>query len=301
MAEPRTPLNPPPPPELEAVIPAHGIGRGWQQTSEPAKRTDIPEGLWQRCPSCSKMLYRKAVEQNLHVCPECNHHFRISADIRAEQLCDPGSFEPRWEDLSSTDPLKFEDLKPYKARLVAEHKKSDQRDALVCGKGFIKGRGVVVACLNSRFMMGSMGYVVGEKLTRSIELAMETDSPLIIVSCSGGARMQESTLSLMQMAKTSAALARFDDAGGLYISVLTDPTTGGVTASFAMLGDVILAEPKALIGFAGPRVIANTVRQDLPEGFQRSEHLLAKGFVDRVVHRKDLRSEISRMIDYAGK
>lgn len=275
-------------------------GRMWQAT-ETGKRSDVPEGLWMRCPVCEAMVYRKNVEQNLHVCPECDHHYRIGADERAQQLCDPGSFEPMWEDLTPIDPLKFVDLKPYKDRLKSENTKTGHQDALVCGKGFIKGRRVVIAAMDPRFMMGSMGSVVGEKITRTIELAVEIDSPLIIVSCSGGARMQESTLSLMQMAKTSAALARLEDAAGLYISVLADPTTGGVTASFAMLGDVILAEPKALIGFAGPRVIANTVRQELPEGFQRSEHLLQKGFLDRVVHRKDLRSEISRIIDYAGK
>lgn len=247
------------------------------------------------------MLYRKSVESNLNVCPECDHHFRIDADERARQLCDPGSFEPMWENIAPVDALQFVDMKPYAKRLEAEQKKSGHSDAVVCGKGFIKGRGVILACMDPRFMMGSMGSVVGEKIARAIDLATETDRPLIIVSCSGGARMQESALSLMQMAKTSAALARLDDAGGLFISVLTDPTTGGVTASFAMLGDMILAEPRALIGFAGPRVIANTVRQELPPGFQTSEHLLAKGFVDRVVHRRDLRSEISRLIDYAGK
>ena len=269
--------------------------------AEPAKRADIPEGLWMACPDCGAMLYRKNVEQNLHVCTECQSHFRVDADERALQMCDPGSFEPMWEDVAPRDALGFVDLKPYRERLVGEQAKSGHKDALVAGKGYIHGRGVILACMDSRFMMGSMGSVVGEKITRAIELAMETDLPLIIVSCSGGARMQESTLSLMQMAKTSAALARFDDAAGLFISVLSDPTTGGVTASFAMLGDVILAEPKALIGFAGPRVIANTVRQELPEGFQRSEHLLEKGFIDRVVHRRDLRSEIARIIDYAGK
>ncbi len=276
-------------------------GRSWQKTADSSKRGDVPEGLWMRCPECEAMVYRKNVEQNLHVCPECDYHYRIGADQRVEQLCDPGSFEPMWVGLAPVDALEFVDLKPYKQRLVDEQAKTGEMDALICGKGFIKGRGVVVAAMDSRFMMGSMGSVVGEKLTRTIELALETDQPLIIVSCSGGARMQESTMSLMQMSKTSAALARLDTAGGLYISVLADPTTGGVTASFAMLGDVILAEPKALIGFAGPRVIAGTVRQTLPEGFQRSEHLLEKGFVDRVVHRKDLRSEISRIIDYAGK
>ena len=254
-----------------------------------------------RCPQCEVMLFSKNVATNLHVCTECDHHFRIGADERAEQLCDPGSFEPMWEQLGPKDPLQFTDLKSYEQRLADGQNTTGHKDALLCGKGYIQGRGVVLACMDSRFMMGSMGSVVGEKIVRSTELAMETDLPLVIVSCSGGARMQESALSLMQLAKTSAALGAFDADGGLFISVLSDPTTGGVTASFAMLGDVILAEPKALIGFAGPRVIANTVRQELPEGFQRSEHLLKKGFVDRVVHRRDLRSEISRIIDYAGK
>jgi len=274
--------------------------RSWSEVA-PAKRGDVPEGLWMRCPECEAMLFKKNVEQNLHVCPECDHHYRIGADDRARQLCDPDSFEPLWEDYTSPDPLGFKDLKVYEDRLIAEQRKTGHKDAVVCGRGFIKGRGVVLACMDNRFMMGSMGCVVGEKITMAIELATETDRPLIIVCCAGGARMQESALSLLQMAKTSAALARLDEAGGLFISVLTDPTTGGVTASFAMLGDVILAEPKALIGFAGPRVIANTVREELPPGFQRSEHLLKKGFVDRVVHRGQLRSEISRLIDYAGK
>jgi acetyl-CoA carboxylase carboxyl transferase subunit beta len=275
--------------------------RTWQQVIDTGKRGDVPEGLWMRCPNCEAMSYRKQVEQNLHVCPDCNHHYRLGADERIEQLVDPGSFEPMWTELAARDVLSFVDRKPYKDRLVEERKKTGHPDALLCGKAFIKGRGVVLAVMDSRFMMASMGVVVGEKITRSIELATETDRPLVVVSASGGARMQESSLSLAQMAKTSAALARLDDAGGLFISVLTDPTTGGVTASFAMLGDVILAEQKALIGFAGPRVIANTVRQELPAGFQRAEFLLEKGFVDRVVHRRDLRSEISRIIDYAGK
>lgn len=276
-------------------------GRSWQDITDAGKRGDVPEGLWMRCPRCEAMVYRKNVEQNLHVCPECDHHYRIGADVRARQLCDPESFEPQWSGMAPVDALGFVDAKPYKQRLVEEREKCGQPDAVVCGKGFIKGRGVVLACMDPQFMMGSMGSVVGEKVTRSIELAMDTDRPLVVVSCSGGARMQESTLSLMQMAKTAATLAKLDQVGGLFISVLSDPTTGGVSASFAMLGDVILAEPKALIGFAGPRVIANTVRQELPDGFQRSEHLLEKGFIDRVVHRRDLRSEISRIIDYAGK
>jgi len=275
--------------------------RTWQEVVDTSDRVDVPEGLWQRCVACDQMLYRKALEENKWVCMECGHHYRIAARQRAEQLCDPGSFEPRWTDIRPTDPLEFTDLKPYAQRLDAETKKVDHPDAVLAGVGYLRGRRIVLACLDPTFMMGSMGSVVGEVLTRAIEHAHEQDLPLIIVSCSGGARMQESTLSLMQMAKTSAALARFDEDGGLFISVLADPTTGGVTASFAMLGDVILAEPKALIGFAGPRVIANTVKQQLPDGFQRAEFLLEKGFIDRVVDRNQLRNEISRIIDYAGK
>jgi acetyl-CoA carboxylase carboxyl transferase subunit beta len=265
------------------------------------KTAGVPEGLWKRCPSCEAMLYAKQVAQNLHVCPDCDYHYRIDAEQRIEQLCDPDSFEPMWENLQPRDMLRFHDRIPYKDRLKNEQAKTGHNDAVQCGRAFIKGRGVVLAVMDNRFMMASMGCVVGEKITRAIELGTQTDRPVIVVSASGGARMQESALSLMQMGKTSAALARLDDAGGLFISVLTDPTTGGVTASFAMLGDVILAEREALIGFAGPRVIANTVRQDLPDGFQRAEFLQEKGFVDRVVHRHELRSEVSRVIDYAGK
>ncbi len=278
-------------------------GNTWleQKQENQGKPQGVPEGLWKRCPNCEAMLYAKQVAQNLHVCPDCDYHYRIDAMQRIEQLCDPGSFEPMWADLSPRDTLSFKDRIPYKDRLKNEQKKTGHNDAVQCGKAFIKGRGVVLAVMDNRFMMASMGCVVGEKITRTIELGLELDQPVIVVSASGGARMQESALSLMQMSKTSAALARLDEAGGLFISVLTDPTTGGVTASFAMLGDVILAEREALIGFAGPRVIANTVRQDLPEGFQRAEFLQEKGFVDRVVHRHDMRSEISRVIDYAGK
>jgi acetyl-CoA carboxylase carboxyl transferase subunit beta len=273
--------------------------RTWTQV-RPAKKS-VPEGLWLRCPSCGGMIYRKQMEANLHVCPDCSHHFRIGAVERVKQLTDTDSFQPMFTGLGPTDPLQFRDLKTYADRLNAEQVKTGQIDAVLSGQGFIKGRPAMLCCLDLTFMMGSMGSVVGETITRTIEHATEHDLPLVIVSCSGGARMQESGLSLMQMAKTSAALARLDDAGGLFISVLTDPTTGGVTASFAMLGDVILAEPKALIGFAGPRVIQQTIRQELPEGFQRSEFLLSAGLVDRVVKRQDLRSEIARIIDYAGK
>jgi len=247
------------------------------------------------------MVYRRHLEANLHVCPECDYHHRISATERSVQLADPGSFQEMYTNISAADPLQFKDLKNYKDRLLAEQVKTGTKDAIKAGRMFIKGREAMVCCLDLTFMMGSMGSVVGETITRAIEDATKTNLPLVIVSCSGGARMQESGLSLMQMAKTSAALARYDQAGGLFISVLTDPTTGGVTASFAMLGDVILAEPNALIGFAGPRVIQQTIRQELPEGFQRSEFLKKSGLVDRVVHRSQLRNEIARVIDYAGK
>jgi acetyl-CoA carboxylase carboxyl transferase subunit beta len=274
--------------------------RTWSQVL-PERKAAIPEGLWLRCQSCSKMVYRRHLEANLHVCPECGFHHRISATERVTQLADPDTFVPMFTDLAPGDPLKFKDLKSYADRLNAEQIKTGEKDAVKAGRMFIKGREAFVCCLDLTFMMGSMGSVVGETLTRTVEEATRTGLPLIVVSCSGGARMQESGLSLMQMAKTSAALARYDQAGGLFISVLTDPTTGGVTASFAMLGDVILAEPNALIGFAGPRVIQQTIRQELPEGFQRSEFLLKSGFVDRVVARGELRNEIARLIDYAGK
>lgn len=265
------------------------------------KESGIPEGLWLRCPECGDMLFRKVVEENLNVCPACQHHFRVSARRRIEMLVDAGSFEEMFEDISPVDSLGFVDKKAYKDRIKSEQLKSGNRDAVVCGKAFIKGRPMMFAVMDPTFMMGSMGSVVGEKITLTIETAVEEKLPLVIVSCSGGARMQESTLSLMQMAKTSAALARLDDAGGMFISLLADPTTGGVTASFAMLGDFIIAEPKALIGFAGPRTIWNTIKVELPEGFQRSEFLEEHGFIDFVVHRKDLRSEIARLVDFCVK
>lgn len=275
--------------------------RSWTQVQTTTRtKSSIPEGLWLRCPGCSQMIYRKQMEANLSVCPDCGHHFRIGAQTRVDQLIDTGTFERLFANVESNDPLKFKDLKGYRDRLLAEQIKSGQTDAIIAGVGFVKGRQVALACMDLTFMMGSMGSVVGEVLARTIEHATEHDLPLVIVSCSGGARMQESGLSLMQMAKTSAALARFDDAGGVYISVLTDPTTGGVTASYAMLGDVIIAEPQALIGFAGPRVIRQTIRQDLPEGFQRAEFLLECGMVDQVVPRHDLRNQIARLVDYAG-
>lgn len=267
---------------------------------KPQRRATIPEGLWLRCTRCGQMIYRRQMEANLHVCPECGQHFRIGAWERVRQLCDPDAFEPMWTELRSVDPLTFTDLKSYRERLERERVKTGREEGVLAGRGFIKGREAVIACLDLEFMMGSMGSVVGETLTRAIELGTQRRLPVVIVSGSGGARMQESVLSLMQMAKTSAALARHDDAGGLFISVLTDPTTGGVTASFAMLGDFILAEPGALIGFAGPRVIRQTIRQDLPEGFQTSEFLLESGMIDRIVPRAELRNEIARLIDYAA-
>jgi acetyl-CoA carboxylase carboxyl transferase subunit beta len=254
-----------------------------------------------RCPDCGDMLFRKVVDEALSVCPNCNYHFRLGARERIGQLVDPGSFEEMFEDIEPADPLKFVDKKAYKDRLKAEQLKTGNKDAVVCGKSFIKGRPMMMAVMDPNFMMGSMGSVVGEKITRTIEAAADEKLPLLIVSCSGGARMQESTLSLMQMAKTSAALAKLDEVGGLFISLLADPTTGGVTASFAMLGDFIIAEPKALIGFAGPRTILHTIKVELPEGFQRSEFLEEHGFIDFVVHRKDLRSEIARLVDFCGK
>jgi len=267
----------------------------------PARKTSIPEGLWLRCPGCDKMVYRRHLEANLHVCPECAHHYRISAGERVKQIADEGTFVELFGHLLPADPLQFKDIKSYKDRLLAEQVKTGSNDAIKAGRCFIKGREAMLVCLDLTFMMGSMGSVVGETITRAVEDATKTVTPVIIVSCSGGARMQESGLSLMQMAKTSAALARFDSVGGLFISVLTDPTTGGVTASFAMLGDVILAEPNALICFAGPRVIQQTIRQTLPEGFQRSEFLRKSGFVDKVVPRGQLRSELARIIDYTAR
>lgn len=279
--------------------------RSWADAPQAAvaEKKAVPEGLWLQCPECRNMLFRKAVEANLWVCPEakCQHHFRVSAVQRVAQLADPDSFEPMNADMAPMDPLNFVDLQPYKERIAAAQKKTGQNDGVQTGAAFIKGRKVILACMDFTFLGGSMGSVIGEKITLAIEAAGEKNLPLVIVSASGGARMMESGFSLMQMAKTSAALARFDDQGGLFISVLTDPTTGGVTASFAMLGDVILAEPKALIGFAGPRVIQQTIRQELREGFQRAEFLQDCGFIDRVVPRSELRSEISSIIDYAGK
>jgi acetyl-CoA carboxylase carboxyl transferase subunit beta len=252
-----------------------------------------------RCPQCKATLFRKEVESRYNVCPECQYHFYLPARERIQQVLDPESFEEWFTDLTPCDPLGFKDRVPYADRLKAEQAKTGMTDAVVTGRGYIRGRPVVLGITDFAFMAGSMGSVVGEKLTRAAEEAMRLELPLIFISGSGGgARMQEGILSLMQMAKISAALGRYDRAGGLYISILTNPTMGGVAASFALQGDLTLAEPGALIGFAGKRTIWNTVRLELPEGFQTSEFLLQHGFVDRIVHRMNLRTEVARIIDY---
>ncbi len=267
----------------------------------PQNKRGVPEGLWRRCPGCQQTIFRKDVEKRLGVCPECDYHWYVSARQRIAQLIDEGTFEEWDADLWPADPLDFVDSKPYRQRLKEEQARTGLRDAAVTGGGMIRGRRVAFGVTDSAFIMGSMGSVVGEKLTRLIERATEQSLPLIIVSASGGgARMHEGMLSLMQMAKVSAALARFDQAGGLFISVLTNPTMGGVAASFASLGDLIFAEPKALVGFAGPRTIKATIRIELPKGFQTSEFLLEHGFVDRIVSRQHLKTEIARAIDYCG-
>jgi acetyl-CoA carboxylase carboxyl transferase subunit beta len=262
----------------------------------------VPEGLWQRCPGCQQTIFRKQAERALGVCPECDYHWYVSAHQRIEQVLDEGTFEEWYGELEPADPLEFVDKMAYRDRLKQEQVRTGLRDAAVVGTGMIRARRVAFGVTDSAFIMGSMGAVVGEKLTRLVERATAERLPLIIISASGGgARMHEGILSLMQMAKVSAALARYDQAGGLFISVLTNPTMGGVAASFASLGDVVFAEPKALIGFAGPRTIQATIRIELPKGFQTSEFLLEHGFIDRIVRRCDLKSEIARTIDYCGR
>ena len=266
-----------------------------------SKKSDVPEGVWDRCQACGEMLYTREFEEVLRVCPSCDHHHRLDARIRVTQLCDEGTFDEFLSDLVPTDPLKFIDRIPYDERIQQVQEKTGEKEAIIVGKAYIKGRGVILGVMNPSFIMASMGAVVGEKVTAAVERALDDNLPLVLVTASGGARMQEGMVSLVQMAKTSAAIGRLEDSGGLYITVLTDPTTAGVAASFAMLGDVIIAEPKAMVGFAGPRVIANTIKAELPEGFQTAEFLLEKGFIDRIVQRKDLRSEIAKIIDYCGK
>ncbi len=279
---------------------ASNDGNSWKNVL-PQNKRGVPEGLWRRCPGCQQTIFRKDVEKRFGVCPECDYHWYVSARQRVAQLIDEGTFEEWDADLWPADPLDFVDSKPYRQRLKDEQARTGLRDAAVTGGGMVRGRRVAFGVTDSAFIMGSMGSVVGEKLTRLIERATEQSLPLIIVSASGGgARMHEGMLSLMQMAKVSAALARFDQAGGLFISVLTNPTMGGVAASFASLGDLIFAEPKALIGFAGPRTIKATIRIELPKGFQTSEFLLEHGFVDRIVSRQNLKTEVARAIDYCG-
>lgn len=257
------------------------------------KASEMLIGKWVKCDSCKEILYKEDVHKNYSVCPNCGKHFRLSARRRLEQIIDEGTFVETNKNLQTTDPLNFEGYLK-KIELLQEKTKIDE--AVKTGFGKINGEDVVIAIMDGNFLMGSMGCVVGEKITRAIEDAISKKLPLIMFSVSGGARMQEGIVSLMQMAKTSAALAKLDDAGLLYISVLTDPTTGGVTASFAMLGDIILAEPDALIGFAGPRVIEQTIKQKLPEGFQRSEFLLDHGFIDKIVERKDMKETLYQIL-----
>jgi acetyl-CoA carboxylase carboxyl transferase subunit beta len=270
--------------------------KGIEETTPPEERRVRTEGLWTKCESCRTIVFRKDLEENLYVCPKCQFHFKMNARQRLAMLLD-GRWTEHDAGMMSTDPLKFVDTKPYARRIKEAQKKLGVNDAVMTAEGQLAGRPVVCCAMEFGFIGGSMGAVVGEKVTRAIEMAVETRQPLIVVSCSGGARMMEGTISLMQLAKVSAALGRMDEAKLPYISVLTDPTTGGVTASFAMLGDLNIAEPGALIGFAGPRVIEQTIRQKLPEGFQRSEFLLEHGFLDAVVARKEMKAYIANALD----
>jgi len=267
-------------------------------SSTTEKPSRVPEGLWVKCPDCAQLIYKKDLEANLSVCPKCAHHFRVSAAERLESLFDAGRYDEHFPNLTSTDPLHFTDTKAYRDRLRKTMASTGLKDSVIVATGRLSGIEVVVAAMEYAFIGGSLGVVAGEKITRALEMALEHRRPAIIVSCSGGARMMEGALSLMQMAKVSAALARLDRAKVPFISLLTDPTTGGVTASFAMLGDVNIAEPKALIGFAGPRVIEQTIKQKLPEGFQRSEFLLEHGMLDLVVDRRDLKATIARALQF---
>jgi acetyl-CoA carboxylase carboxyl transferase subunit beta len=270
------------------------IGRAKEKASR------VPEGLWVKCPDCAQIIYNKDLTTNLNVCPKCAHHFRINATERLKMLFDDETWSEFDRGLVSTDPLGFTDTKSYRSRLDASVQATGLKEGVIVGFGRLDGLDIIIAAQEYGFIAGSMGVVVGEKLTRAIERAIEQRCPIIIVCCSGGARMMEGTLSLMQMAKVSGALARLSQAGLPYIAVLTDPTTGGVTASFAMLGDMNIAEPKAQIGFAGPRVIEQTIRQKLPEGFQRSEFLLEKGMLDMIVDRREMKSLLARALRFMG-
>ncbi len=270
---------------------------GVEGTADEDKRVRT-EGLWLKCDSCSQIIWKKSLDENMQVCPQCDHHFRLDARARLAMLFDGGVYEELDADLVSTDPLHFEDSKTYAERLDGMRRKTGMSDALISGAGTLEGRPVQICAMELSFIGGSMGAVVGEKLTRAIERGLARREPVIIVSASGGARMQEGAISLMQLAKISAALMRLDEASVPYISILTDPTTGGVTASFAMLGDLNIAEPGALIGFAGPRVIEQTIRQKLPAGFQTSEFLLDHGFLDAVVKRSEMKQYIARSLRF---
>ena len=260
------------------------------------KKSSVPEGLWHKCPSCDAVLYRPELEKTLDVCPKCDHHMRIDARARLDLFLDEGGREELGAELEPVDRLKFRDSKKYKDRLVGAQKATGEKDALISMSGTLQGMPVVACAFEFNFMGGSMGAIVGERFVRAANAALEKRCPLVCFAASGGARMQEALISLMQMAKTSAVLARLREEGVPFISVLTDPVYGGVSASLAMLGDVIVAEPRALIGFAGPRVIEQTVREKLPEGFQRSEFLLEHGAIDMIIHRKDLRSRLGRLL-----
>ncbi len=268
------------------------------EVSHLRRKARVPNGLWIKCSDCGEIIYKKELERNLHVCAKCNHHHRITAKQRIALVIDEGTFVEHDAGIEPVDALRFKDLKKYKERLAASQKALTTKDALLCGEGAIGGHTVMVAAFEFGFMGGSMGSVVGEKIARLFETGLERGIPVIIFSSSGGARMQEGILSLMQMAKTSTAIARFKEHGLPYLSVLTDPTTGGVSASFAMLGDIILAEPKALIGFAGRRVIEQTIRQNLPDNFQTSEYLLDHGMLDMIVERKDMKGLLSRLLAF---
>lgn len=266
--------------------------------SSEQQQREMPDGLWTKCPECATVIYRKEFEEHAFTCPSCSHHFRIGSAKYVNILFDEGTFVETDSKVRSADPLDFVDTRPYKARLKEAYSKSDLPDAVTTGTGKIYDLPVSFGCMNFGFIGGSMGSVVGEKFVRAGRRALEANMPFIFISASGGARMQEAALSLMQMAKTSAFLSELGEAGLPYISILTDPTTGGVSASYAMLGDIIIAEPKALIGFAGPRVIEQTIRRKLPEGFQRSEFLLEHGFVDLVAHRKDLKKQLHLVLSH---
>ncbi|MBI2877795.1 MAG: acetyl-CoA carboxylase carboxyltransferase subunit beta [Candidatus Tectomicrobia bacterium] len=276
------------------------FSRNWSLKKKKVEenRVSIPEGLWTKCDHCKEIIYQKEIEKNFQVCPKCNYHFRISAAERICLLADAGTFEEHDSQLAPMDPLKFKDHKKYKDRVKLATKKVGIKEAVICGMAHLNGYPIQLCVFEFAFMGGSMGSVVGEKIARAIERALDQGAPLVIVSCSGGARMQEGILSLMQMAKVSSCLAQLSQAGLPFISVLTDPTTGGVTASLAMLGDLIIAEPGALIGFAGPRVIEQTIKQKLPEGFQRAEFLLQHGIIDMVVERKDLKDCLGKLVGY---